>query len=67
MTDKLFIFADSLCFFYSIIETAKLNGLNPYAYLKWLFENVVLLSEGESMEHLTPWNCDSVEVNKIML
>ncbi|WP_342781929.1 transposase domain-containing protein [Thiospirochaeta perfilievii] len=48
------------------METAKLNGLNPYAYLKWLFENVVLLSEGESMEHLTPWNCDSVEVNKIM-
>jgi len=59
--------AESLCFFYSLIETSKLNGLNSYAYLKWLFENVVLLSEGESMEQLTPWNCDPDEINKIML
>ncbi|RKX75105.1 MAG: hypothetical protein DRP70_08080 [Spirochaetes bacterium] len=26
------------CFFYSMIETAKMNGLNPYGYLKWNFE-----------------------------
>lgn len=59
--------ADAMCFYYSLIETAKLNGLNPYAYLKWIFEKAPLLPDSENLESLTPWNCDPEEINKIML
>lgn len=59
--------ADAMCFYYSLIETAKLNGLNPYAYLKWLFEKAAIHKADESLEKLAPWNCSPDEVNKIML
>ena len=59
--------ADAMCFYYSLIETAKLNGLNPYAYLKWLFEKAPLLEDRESLESLAPWRCNPEEVNRIML
>ena len=59
--------ADAMCFYYSLIETSKLNGLNPYAYLKWIFEKAPLLLNTEDLEPLAPWNCDPEEINKIML
>ena len=59
--------ADAMCFFYSLIETAKLNGLNPYAYLKWLFEKAPLLDKEEELESLVPWNCNPEEINRIIL
>ncbi len=59
--------ADAMCFYYSLIETAKLNGLNPYAYLKWLFEKSLLIQDGETLESLAPWNCSPEEINKIIL
>jgi len=37
---------------YSIVETAKVNGLKPYEYLKFLLEN---LSQGVSPEDCLPW------------
>lgn len=43
---------------YSVIESAKENGLNPYAYLKYLFEqlpNVDLEVEGV-LDSLLPWS-----------
>jgi len=59
--------ADAMCFYYSLIETAKLNGLNPYAYLKWLFEQAPILKDGESLAALAPWNCNPEGINRIML
>lgn len=59
--------ADAMCFYYSLIETAKLNGINPYAYLRWLLEQTPLLKDGESIEQLAPWNITPKEINKIML
>jgi transposase len=50
--------ADASCFFYSLIETAKENRLNPYGYLKWVFETAPWLEKSE-YEKLLPWNCDS--------
>lgn len=32
--------ADASAAVYSIIETAKANGLNPYEYLKFIFKNL---------------------------
>ena len=55
--------ADASCFFYSMIETAKENGLNPYGYLKWVFETAPWLNKAD-YEKLLPWNCDPERVNR---
>ncbi|KDR94933.1 transposase IS66 [Peptoclostridium litorale DSM 5388] len=43
---------------YSIIETAKMNGLNPFYYLKYLFEQLpnTKLSTPYALDHLLPWS-----------
>jgi transposase len=43
---------------FSIIETAKENGLNPYAYLNYLFEKLPNLESREdaTLDQLLPWN-----------
>ena len=41
---------------FSIIETAKENGLDPYEYLKYVFTKAPNLKENESMDILLPWN-----------
>jgi transposase len=46
---------------YSLVETAKVNGLEPYAYLKHLF---TLLPQAESLEDidaLLPWSVELLE------
>jgi len=45
---------------YSIVETAKENGLNPFAYLKYLFEklpNVDIFDE-DVLDKFLPWSSD---------
>lgn len=45
---------------YSIIETAKENGLNPMAYLTWLFEELPQLADPNdprALDQLLPWSC----------
>ena len=43
---------------YSIIEMAKANGLNPYEYLKTLFERLPNMDTGDAaaIDALLPWN-----------
>ncbi len=44
---------------YSIIETAKENGLNPFAYLTWLFEELPQLADPTdpgALDNLLPWS-----------
>ena len=51
--------ADASAMFYSIIETAKENGLKPYEYLKYIFETAPILNfmrYPDSVEALLPWN-----------
>ena len=50
--------AKSSAIIYSIIETAKLNGLNPFNYLTYLFEELpnTRLENDLSLEHLLPWS-----------
>jgi hypothetical protein len=57
--------AESSCFFFSLIETAKENGLNPYGYLKHLSETAPLLQTKVDYESVLPWNCDQEKVNRI--
>jgi transposase len=55
--------ANASCFFYSMIETAKANELNPYGYLKWVFETAPGLEE-KDYSRLLPWNADRDEVSR---
>jgi len=42
---------------YSLIETAKLNNVNPEGYLKFLLEHFIDPDADEkSLENLMPWN-----------
>ena len=48
---------------YSLVETAKANGLEPYWYLKKVFEEVPLhLQQGTSLEPLLPWNLTAKQI-----
>ena len=43
---------------YSIVETAKANGLNPYYYLRYLFEQLpnMDLTDENALDRLLPWS-----------
>jgi hypothetical protein len=43
---------------YSIIETAKENGLHPFAYLTYLFEMLPTISKADhaKLDNLLPWS-----------
>ena len=42
---------------YSIVETAKANGLEPYRYLSWLFTELPRYQQqGLALDPLLPWN-----------
>lgn len=55
--------ADASCAVYSIIETAKQNGLNPYAYLHYIFTRVPGITAETEWEELLPHNVDPDVVN----
>jgi transposase len=42
--------------FYSVIETAKANGLIPYDYLVTLFEELPKRNKEAGLDDLLPWN-----------
>ena len=48
--------AESSCAMYTLIQTAKLNGLNPQKYLQALFEEAPKISLPKDWEKLLPWN-----------
>ena len=64
LTSKNWLFSDSpkgakASAVYSIIETAKANGLNPFQYIKYLFEhlpNADIQRHPEHLDNVLPWN-----------
>ena len=40
---------------YSLIETAKANGIQPSTYLAALFEQLPNCKEDDKLDHLLPW------------
>ncbi len=50
--------ADASARLYSLIETAKANGLEPYAYLCHVFTELPKAKTLEDIEALLPWNVD---------
>ncbi len=47
---------------YSVIETAKANGLEPYAYLRYLFTELPKAQSVEAIEALLPGNLDQEQI-----
>nr|WP_239984795.1 transposase domain-containing protein [Sporolactobacillus pectinivorans] len=50
--------AEASAIVYSIIETAKENGLRPFHYLSYLFEQLPKLERvtEETLDSLLPWS-----------
>lgn len=50
--------AKSSAIIYSIVETAKENGLNPFNYLKYLFEELpnIDMADKEKLNQFLPWS-----------
>lgn len=51
--------------FFSLIETAKKNNLEPYSYLRYLFEKIALIKTPEQYQSLLPQNVDRDAVNPL--
>ena len=47
---------------YSLIETAKANGLEPYAYLRYLFTELPKAETVDAIETLLPGNLDTDQI-----
>lgn len=50
--------ADSSCALYSLIETAKANGLNPHEYLRHVFDRAPFARSRRDWVALLAWNVD---------
>jgi len=48
--------AEASALLYSIIETARANGLEPYAYLRYIFSRLPHAEKLEDYEAMLPWN-----------
>ena len=47
---------------YSLVETAKANGLEPYSYFRHVFDRLPVARTLEDLEALLPWNLDRNEL-----
>lgn len=67
---KNWLFSDSVkgvkasAHLYSLIETAKANGLKPYAYLRYVFTALPQADTVSAIEALLPGNLDE-DINMI--
>ena len=48
--------AKAACIFYTLIQTAKLNNIEPQAYLTAIFEKLPYCKTEADFEQLLPWN-----------
>lgn len=57
--------ADASALYYSLVETAKANKLNPYDYLWYLLEQAPSCRTAESWDSLLPWNIDISAIHQL--
>lgn len=59
---KNWLFADSVdgahtnAIMYSLVQTAKANGIDPFEYLRYVFETMPTLKTAAEVHLLLPWN-----------
>ena len=58
--------ADASAFFYSMIESAKANGIDPSLYLELICTEAPYCTTEEEMGRLLPWNADLAGVREAM-
>ena len=49
--------------FFTLIETAKANGLEPYAYLRHVFQKLPLAQTEQDLKDLLPQKIDSDSIS----
>ncbi len=49
---------------YSLVETAKANGLEPSAYIRYVLERIADADTLEKLEGLLPWNVELEPASK---
>src|SRR5450830_496613 len=52
---------------YSLVETAKANGVEPYAWLRWVLRELPAAKTVEDVEALLPWNMRLPEISPVSL
>lgn len=52
---------------YSLVQTAKANGLDPYKYLYHVFERMPYMRNAKEVESLLPWNVRLSEAESVKL
>ena len=58
--------AEAIAIWYTVIETAKANGLEPYHYLKYLLTELPYYQrDGRDIEALLPWNVEGEEIVRL--
>ncbi len=48
---------------YSLVETAKANGLEPYTYLRYVFKELPTAQSIDDIEALLPYNLNADQIN----
>lgn len=67
---KNWLFADSVAgahanaIMYSLVETAKANGLNPFSYLTYVIETMPTLQTADEVQSLLPWNMPQANIEE---
>ncbi len=50
--------------FFTLIETAKANGIEPYAYLRYLLARLPLVRDEQGLRELLPQNIDQNQIQR---
>ncbi|MBV5328662.1 MAG: transposase domain-containing protein [Chlorobium sp.] len=59
--------AEASALLYSLIETAKANGCEPYSYLRHIFDQLPRVNSLAGYEALLSWNLDRVKIMQDVL
>jgi len=57
--------AEASATIYSLIETAKANGFEPYRYLRYLFERLPMAEKEADYKALLPQHVDRDSINSM--
>ena len=56
--------AEASATFFTLIETAKTNGLEPYGYLRYQFSQLPLTTDEQDYRKLLPQNLDPEKISR---
>jgi hypothetical protein len=56
--------ANASAIIYSLVETAKANGVEPYTWLRYVMEHLPEARTADEMDKLLPWNFHAATLTK---